>query len=67
VPVIFFAEAGPDGSLSLQDYDHTAVFDGFVRKAAVGQEGSVPWNSNGRAGSGPQTLTYRLAEIKKMN
>jgi hypothetical protein len=67
VPVIFFAEAKSDGSLSLQDYDHTALFDGFVRKAAVGDEGTVPWDSHGRAGLGSQTLAYRLAEIKKMN
>jgi hypothetical protein len=65
-PVIFFADQKADGSLSLQGYDHAALFDGFVRKAAVGQEGTVPWNSGG-TGATTQTLTYRLTEIKKVN
>jgi hypothetical protein len=67
VPVIFFADAAADGSLSLQGYDHSAIFDGFARKTAVGATGTVPWNSGGVAGSPTQTLGYRLAEIRKMN
>jgi hypothetical protein len=67
VPVIFFADADADGSLRLEGYDHGAIFDGFVRKTAVGATGTVPWNSGGMAGTSAQTLSYRLAEIKKMN
>jgi hypothetical protein len=50
VPVIFFAEADADGSLSLQGYDHGAIFDAFVRKAAVGETGAVTWNPGGMGG-----------------
>ncbi len=67
VPVIFFAEAAADGSLSLQGYDRGPVFDGFVRGTAVGTTGTVPWNPDGMGGSAVQTLSYRLTEIKKMN
>ncbi len=66
VPTIFFAEDKGDGSLSLQNYDHSPVFDGFLRRQVVGQEGTVLWNA-GPLSQDAQTLTYRLAEIKKMN
>jgi len=67
VPVIFFADENTDGSLSLQAYDHTPIFNGFVRKASVGESGTVPWSPDGAAGTAPQTLDYHLSEIKKMN
>ncbi|HKP98660.1 MAG TPA: hypothetical protein VJ385_23215 [Fibrobacteria bacterium] len=66
VPVIFFAQAKEDGSLSLQDYARSPVFDGFLRKPSVGQEGSVAWDP-GAHGQPARTLAYRLTEIKKMN
>lgn len=66
VPTIFFADAKEDGSLSLQGYDRKPIFDGFQRKTAVGQEGTVPWDPSGMA-QDAQTLSYRLTEIKKMN
>ena len=67
VPVIFFAEEKSDGSLSLQNYDHTPLFDGFVRQAAVGDQGFVEWKYSGGAGLETQGLSYWLTEIKKMN
>jgi hypothetical protein len=67
VPVIFFAEEKADGSLSLQGYDHGALFDGFARKGAVGETGTVAWNPEAGTGLTAQTLSYRLAEIRKMN
>lgn len=66
VPVIFFAAAKGDGSLSLQSYDHSPIFDGFLRKQAVGQEGTVQWDGSAMS-QDAQSLTYHLAEIKKMN
>jgi hypothetical protein len=66
VPVIFFAEEKSDGSLSLEAYDHGAVFDGFVRKHTAGEEGTVKWDAS-TMGQDAQTLTYSLTEIKKMN
>ena len=66
VPVIFFADAKDDGSLSLQGWDRAPVFDGFVRKQAVGEEGSVAWDPVSHAQQA-RTLTFRLAEIRRMN
>jgi hypothetical protein len=66
VPTIFFADAKADGSLSLQNYDHSPIFDGFVRKQAVDEQGTVSWDASSMS-QDVQTLTYRLAEIKKMN
>jgi hypothetical protein len=67
VPVIFFADEKADGSLSLQGYDHAAIFDGFARKSSVGEAGAVSWMPEGASGTAAQTLTYHLTEIKKMN
>lgn len=66
VPVIFFAVEGTGGSLDLQNYERSPVFDDFVRKSAVGETGTVTWNSGGHAAV-PQTLSYRLTEIRRMN
>ncbi|MDB5103139.1 MAG: hypothetical protein JWP91_828 [Fibrobacteres bacterium] len=65
-PAVYFAEEKEDGSLSLQNYDHSPIFDGFVRKTTVGQEGSVAYNPGAQGGTA-HTLTYRLTEIKKAN
>jgi hypothetical protein len=64
-PIIYYAVGKEDGSLSLQDYKSRPIFDGFVRKTAVGEEGSVLWGY----GATPEapSLTYKLTEIKKMN
>lgn len=66
VPVIFFADEKDDGTLSLQGWDRAAVFDGFARKQSVGEEGTVAWDPSSHAQQA-QTLTYRLAEIRRMN
>jgi hypothetical protein len=67
-PIIYYAVGRADGSLSLQDYKSRPIFDGFVRKTTVGEEGSVPWGYGASAdGRDARSLTYKLAEIKKMN
>lgn len=66
VPVIFFAAAKSDGSLSLQGYDRSPIFDGFQRKHTLGQEGTVLWDGSSMS-QAAETLTYHLTEIKKMN
>jgi hypothetical protein len=67
-PIIYFVVAKADGSLSLMDYKSRPIFDGFVRKTTVGEEGSVPWGYGASAdGHDAPVLTYHLAEIKKMN
>ncbi len=66
VPVIFFADEKPDGSLILQNWDHSPVFNDFVRKTTVGEKGSVLWDASSLSQTA-QTLTYHLTEIKKMN
>lgn len=66
VPVIFFAEDNGDGSINLQNYDRTPVFDKFVRKATVGEIGSVAWDASSMS-QDQQSLSYKLTEIKKMN
>jgi hypothetical protein len=64
-PIIYYVVAKSDGSLSLQDYKSKPIFDGFVRKTTVGEEGSVPWGYG--ASANDPSLTYKLTEIKKMN
>lgn len=66
IPVIFFAEEGSGGTLDLEDYQHGKLFDDFARKASVGQTGTVGWNPSTHA-QAAQSLTYRLAEIRRMN
>jgi hypothetical protein len=66
VPVIFYAEEESGGALDLQNYERSAIFDGFLRKSAVDQEGTVSWNPD-PVHQSAQTLTYRLAEIRRMN
>jgi hypothetical protein len=67
-PIIYYAVGKADGSLSLQDYKGRPIFDGFVRKSIVGEEGSVPWGYGASAdGRDARSLAYKLTEIKKMN
>jgi hypothetical protein len=66
VPAIFFAEEDGSGALDLQDWNRSAVFDGFVRKNAAGQTGTVLWNPSTHAQEA-RTLEYTLAEIRRMN
>jgi hypothetical protein len=66
VPVIFFAEDRPDGALDLLNHGRSPVFDGFVRKTTAGQTGTVTWNSGGHAAT-PQSVGYRLTDIRRMN
>ncbi len=67
-PIIYFVVGKADGSLSLQDNLSRPIFDGFMRKTKVGEEGSVPWGYGASAdGHDAPILTYKLAEIKKMN
>jgi hypothetical protein len=66
VPSIFFAEEDGDGSLDLQDWNRNAVFDGFARKSAAGQTGTVLWNPSTHAQEA-RTLEYTLTEIRRMN
>ncbi len=66
VPVIFFVQDKGNGSLSLQNYERKAIFDGFQRKQIVGTEGNVNWDATSMS-QNMQTLTYHLVEIKKMN
>jgi|GEM_PF-2964685 len=65
-PTIFFADTKGDGSLSLQNYDRSPIFDGFQRMTSVGGEGTVAWDP-GVSGQNAQTLSYHLVESRKAN
>jgi hypothetical protein len=67
VPVIFFADENPSGGLDLEDYQHHPIFQGFLRKTAVGQTGTVHWDPDAMNGQSAQDLGYTLTEIRQVN